>query len=77
MLIDVLGDLGGLIEIIMSIAMLIMTPISFHSFVIKAISRLYTARTKHNKLFLPPKLKLKGDNLDKQIQITALLGYYF
>ena len=45
--------------------MLIMTPISFHSFVIKAVSRLYTARTKNAKLFLPPKLKLKGDNLDK------------
>ena len=76
-LIDCLGDLGGLIEIIMFISALIMTPISFHSYIIKAISKLYTARTKDDKVFLPPKQILKGDNIDKQIQITALLGSFF
>jgi hypothetical protein len=76
-LVDCLGDLGGLIEIIMKIACFIITPIAYHSYVLKTISKLFVARTKDSSLFLPPKTKLKGDSLEKQIQITALLGYYF
>ena len=55
-MVDCLGDLGGLIEIIMFIAALIMTPIAFHIYVLKAVSMLYTARTKDDDVFLPPKL---------------------
>jgi hypothetical protein len=64
-LIDCLGDLGGLIEIILSIAGLIVTPIAYHSYVIKAISKLYVARTKDSELFLPPKTTIKGDMIEK------------
>ena len=75
-MIDCLGDLGGLIEIIMTLAGAIMGSIAYHSFVLKAISKLYTARTKYKDLFKPPKPILKGDTLEKQTQISALLGYY-
>ena len=64
-LIDCLGDLGGLIEIIMFIAALIMTPIAFHCYVLKAASKLFTARTKDGNVFLPPKMLLKGDVFQK------------
>ena len=61
----------------MFIAALIMTPIAFHCYVLKAASKLYTARTKDENVFLPPKMTLKGDLLDKQIQLTNLLGQFF
>ena len=54
-----------------------MTPIAFHCYVLKAASKLYTARTKDENVFLPPKMTLKGDLLDKQIQLTNLLGQFF
>ena len=60
-LVDTLGDIGGLVEIILALAGLIVTPIAYHSYVLKSISKLYTAKTKDSTLFLPPKHTLKGD----------------
>jgi hypothetical protein len=64
-LIDCLGDLGGLIEIVMFVTGILLAPISYHSYILKAISRLFTARTKNSNLFKPPKTVLKGDSLNK------------
>ena len=48
-LIDCLGDLGGLIEIIYFTSCLLIKPISYHSFILKAISKLYIVRISHPK----------------------------
>jgi hypothetical protein len=50
-LLDLLGDLGGVLEVFMLVFGLIAFPISEFSFVMKAISILFLARTKDNDLF--------------------------
>jgi len=45
-LLDLLGNFGGIKEAIMLIAALIMSPITEHSFNIKAIAKLYIAKTR-------------------------------
>jgi len=69
--------MGGLIGIIVTTATFILQPIAYHSFVLKAAQKLYTARTKDGSLFEPPKTILKGEDLDKQMQMSCLLGHYF
>ena len=54
---DLLGDLGGVTEVIMIIFGFILYPISEHSYTLKAIKRLYLARTNKNGLFLEEKNK--------------------
>lgn len=49
--IDLLGDLGGVIEIIMVAFGFIFYPISQHSFVIEATKRLFLANTSDDSLF--------------------------
>jgi hypothetical protein len=76
-LVDVLGDVGGLVEIIFFLAIAMIKPISYHSYILKLTQKLFTARTKNSELFQHPKHKLKGEVLDKQLQISALIGHYF
>lgn len=47
---DILGDLGGVIEILMIVLGTFLYPISEHSFILKALQKLYLARTKDAKL---------------------------
>ena len=69
--------MGGLIGIIVTTAAIIVQPIAYHSFILKAAQKLYTARTKDGRLFEPPKTTLKGELLEKQMQISCLLAYYY
>jgi hypothetical protein len=50
-LLDLLGDLGGVTEVIMIVFGLFIFPVSEHSFIIKAVKKLYMAKTKNDKLF--------------------------
>ena len=52
-LIDCLGDLGGLIEIIYYLSYFLLHPISYHSYILKATSKMFTAVTKHTSYFKP------------------------
>jgi hypothetical protein len=56
-LLDLLGDLGGVTEVMMIVFCFILLPISEHSFVVKSMKKLYIARTREKDLFLPPKEK--------------------
>ena len=56
-LLDLLGDLGGVTEVMMIVFCFLLLPISEHSFVVKAMKKLYIARTREDNLFLPPKQK--------------------
>jgi len=64
-LVDLLGDLGGLVEIIFVGSMFLMNPITYHSYILKMIRNLFVAKTKDLSLFLDPKKKLKGDIFEK------------
>lgn len=46
-----LGDLGGITQIFYLIFGIILYPFSEHSFVVKALKKLYYARTRDNEIF--------------------------
>ena len=50
-LFDLIGDLGGVLEVILAVLGLFILPVSEHSFVMKALSKLYLARTSQTDLF--------------------------
>ena len=50
-LVDCLGDLGGLIEIIIFMATMFNSPISYHSYILKVVSKLFVAKTKKADMF--------------------------
>ena len=50
-ILDVFGDYGGVVEVFNGLVYFILSPISTHSYIGKAISLLYMARTKNDKLF--------------------------
>ena len=54
-LFDLFGDIGGLMEILTLIGAQLILAYSDHNFIIKALSKLYKARTKSKGLFLNPK----------------------
>jgi hypothetical protein len=56
-LINVAKDVGGLANILLLFFSLIIYPVSNFSFFLKAINKLYFARTKDNKLFKALKQK--------------------
>ena len=49
--VDLLGDLGGVAEIVIFVFGVFLLPVSEHSFVIKALERLYLASTIDENLF--------------------------
>jgi hypothetical protein len=58
-LLDLLGDLGGVTEVMMIVFCALLLPISEHSFIVKAMKKLYIARTKDDQLFMKPKSVVK------------------
>jgi hypothetical protein len=50
-LMDLVGDLGGVFEVVISIIGIFMFPISNHSFVFKALEKLFLARTLDTSIF--------------------------
>lgn len=56
---DLLGDLGGVTEVVMLVFGFILFPISEHSFTLKAAKKMFKARTAENGLFNSPTKVLK------------------
>jgi hypothetical protein len=50
-ILDVLGDFGGVQQVLETVAAILMGPIAAHAFLSKAISKLYLARTDDAALF--------------------------
>ena len=46
-----LGDFGGVSLVIETVIMLLISPIAVHNFYLKAISKLYMAKTKDHGMF--------------------------
>ena len=67
-ILDLMGDLGGVLEVLVFIFGLFLFPISEHSFTMKAISILYLARTENKNVFQKAKSsKKKTRNLKTQV----------
>lgn len=49
---DLMGDLGGVIEILLIVFNIMFLPMAEHSFNLKAIKKLFLARTKDEELFM-------------------------
>ena len=58
-LLDLLGDLGGILEVVMLATGFMLFPISEHSFVMKASHRLFYARSDSDKIFKKHEDRLK------------------
>jgi len=56
-MLDLLGDLGGVIEIIALGFSFFLSPNSKFAFIVKAIQKLYKAKTKETNLFRVPNKK--------------------
>ena len=61
---DLLGDLGGVTEVIMICFGFMLYPISEHSFYLKAFKKLFIAKTADDKIFIRKKLKSKLQRKD-------------
>jgi len=62
---DLLGDLGGVTEVIMLLFGFFLFPIAEHSFILRAIRKLYLVRTKEGGLFLKD---AKAENKEKEFR---------
>ena len=60
-------------EVLLLISELLISPISTHMFIIKAIQKLFLAKTRHKHLFEKPKNVKKLKKKDKQQKITQEL----
>ena len=63
---DVLGDFGGVAQVLETIAAFILAPIATHAYLSKAISKLYVAKTEDRRLFLK-KRSQKSDEQRKKV----------
>lgn len=50
-LLDLFGDLGGVLEIFIAIFAIFVEPVAEHSFVLTALAKLFFARTNETDLF--------------------------
>lgn len=72
-ILGVLGDLGGIVEVIMIIFGFFLFPISEHSFYLKAARMLYYARTKDEKLFSKTVDSDEEDKLEKYMDPSKFM----
>ena len=50
-ILDLMGDLGGVAQVVISVMGFFLFPFSEHNFVIKALQKMYNVRTKNDKIF--------------------------
>lgn len=65
-LFDLLGDLGGVTEVIMICFGFMLYPISEHSFYLKAFKKLFIAKTDDETIFIQKKIKSKVQKKDNK-----------
>lgn len=67
-LLDVIGDLGGVIDIVILLIGFFVFPYSEHNFYLKAIQKMFLARTKNNSIFI----QSRKSQLKQKIPLTYL-----
>ena len=60
-LLDLMGDLGGVLEVMIFVCGIMLYPISEHSFVLKALNLLYLVKSNDSKRFAKRKKDGKGE----------------
>ena len=66
-LVGLLGDMGGIQGILISLLGLLVVPISAHSFNIKAARKLFMARTSTPGLFQDTPSRKRGEEFDEEM----------
>ena len=56
---DLIGELGGVLEVLILFCSIFLTPVSEHTFILKALETLYLGRTLDKDLFVKTNLKNK------------------
>jgi hypothetical protein len=56
-LLNLISDLGGVMNIVTTCAAMLIYSISEHSFIVRALQNLYLAKTKHFNMFRKSKLR--------------------
>lgn len=72
---DLLGDLGGVTEVIMICFGFMLYPISEHSFYLKAFKKLFLAKTADENIFIKKKIKSKHQKIDVKNKKTKELQH--
>ena len=68
---DLIGDLGGVTEIIGLIFGFFLLPVSYHSFIMKATQNLFYARTKDDNIFRVSKKDQEESTVKENVKIKS------
>ena len=49
---EVIGDLGGVLEVVLAFFSWILIPVAEHKFILKALKKLYLVKTSDSELFI-------------------------
>ena len=73
-LLDLMGDLGGVLEVFIFACSFLLSPIFEHSFVMKALSILFLARTSDKTMFtrIDKKKQLKKKNKTSKVKMPEI-----
>ena len=71
---SVLGDFGGVAQVVETVVMLLISPIAAHNFNLKAISKLYMAKTKDLTLFRSKKNRKVKQRKEQEREIKRNLS---
>ena len=66
-LLDLIGDLGGVLEIVITLFGIFLCPVAEHSFILKALQKLYLARTKQDDMLLKKHKKTKKREMPREL----------
>lgn len=56
-----IGDIGGVVDVLIFVLGIIINPVQYLNFILKALEKLFLAKTKDNKMFNQiPKIKQNG-----------------
>ena len=72
---DLIGDIGGVLEVLVSVVGILMYPLTEYSFVLKALQKLYLARTSNKNLLRKTSLKKKNNKNKYQTKKIDLPGF--
>ena len=69
-ILDLLGYYGGLAEVVTGFLAFLVGPVAEHSFLMKAIRKLYLIKTKNDHLFAKPTSEKAKNKEKKQRRVT-------
>ena len=74
---DLICNIGGVMGIIITVLSIFISPISEHSFMVKALEKLYLARTEQSDLFAKPSKVEHVKDLYKETKIEEEVKKHF